>query len=194
MPGKKHRALAVIGAALIASAFVVPGAQAAEDPTQVTINAGVLSLGDILVGDFDALNVTGTEQETKATMDPFTVSDLRGGAGAGWQLTAQASQFTSLGGNTIPTGSLEMLAPAVDPQSILDNVAAPPIPATGPHTLDNGSASTIATAAAGVLGLPSGTGDWTFLNVADSLTLTVPADVIPYTYSSTVTMTVSAAP
>lgn len=191
---RRHRALAVLGATLIASAFVVPSAHAqSTDTTAVSITAGVLSVGTIAVADFTGLSVTGTQQTTTATMDSITVSDLRGGLGGGWTLTAQASSFSD-GTNAFPAGSLEMLAPTIDAASLTTNVGTlPPTVELGPHTLDTTTASMLASADAGTLA-PSGTGTWTFNNLADSLTLTVPADVIPGTYTSTVTMTVTAGP
>lgn len=194
MPGRKRQAAAIMGAALLASALAMPSAHAQSadsDDTTASITADGLTLSNLLVDNFGLLSITGTAQTTTADVDAFTVSDLRGGVGGGWALTAEATQFTA-GANTLPASSLDMQVPV--PTSL--SLSIPPTVPLTPVTLDNGPVE-IASADPAldpVLGPASGTGEWTFDGVTDELTLSVPADVLPGDYLSTVTMTLAAAP
>jgi hypothetical protein len=181
----------LLAAAAVASLLAPPAAHAATDTSSITISGGTLDYTTPLAaGDFPATTLTGVQQVRTASVDPFVVTDSRGGS-AGWNLTIQASQFTS-GGNTLPTGSLVMAAPPV-PTTTLGNLGVPPVPnatlATTP--LDSGSPQTLASAAAVPLG---GAGRWTFTPLPNTLTLTVPPAVAPGTYSSTITTTLATGP
>ena len=73
--------------------------------TSVTVSGDALSFTVAVAGDFDPLNITGEAQSTIADLSAFSVSDLSG-TGAGWQVTAKATQFeTALGAIQLETSS-----------------------------------------------------------------------------------------
>ena len=169
----------MVTAVALSAMLVVPAM--AQDTTTAVVTAGTLSItAAVPVDNFVGRNITGAAQTTTATMDPYTVSDLRG-SGAGWHVTAVASQFTTAGG-ALAVGSL--LSSAWTVESLATNSPDP----TGmtAQVLDNG-AKTIATAA-----LEAGMGRYNFSN--NLFTLSLPADVKAGTYSSTVTVSVTTAP
>lgn len=177
---------------LTASALLAPAAaHAATDDTSVSILGGSLAYTTpFAAGDFPATTLTGLVQTKLANVDPFVVTDSRGGS-AGWNLTIAASQFTA-GSNTLPTGSLTMAVPPV-PTTSLTNLGVAPVPnaALAATPIDGGSTQKIASAAAVPLG---GGGQWTFTPLAGALTLNVPPAVAPGTYTSTITTTLSTGP
>jgi hypothetical protein len=179
----------VVAAAV--SLLAPAAAQAATDTSSITITGGTLDYTTPLTaGDFPATTLTGVQQVKSADVAPFAVTDSRGGS-AGWHLTIQASQFAS-GSDTLPAGSLVMATPPI-PTTTLGNLGVPPVPnaTLGTTALDNGSAQTVASAAAVALG---GAGKWTFTPLSGALTLTVPPAVAPGTYTSTITTTLATGP
>ena len=168
----------VAAGTLFATAFT-PGAFA--DETTATVTGGSLSVTEPLVADFAVRSISGVAQTTTAALDTFSVSDLRG-SGAGWHVTAEASQFTT-GTKTLAAGSLSTPALTVDSP---DTASGDPTMAAGPYVLDNGALQ-IASAA-----LNAGMGEYDFS--ASTLTLALPADVFAGAYASTVTISVVTAP
>ena len=175
---------------LAAAALLAPSvASAATDTTSIAISAGTLAYTTPLTADdFPATTLTGVQQTKTANINPYTVTDSRGGS-AGWNLTIAASQFVS-GSNTLPTGSLAMALPPV-PTTTLGNLGIAPIPSVSLNPIDDGSTQKIASAAAVTLG---GAGAWTFTPLPGALTLTIPPSVAPGTYTSTITTTLSTGP
>ena len=117
-------------------------------------------------------------------MGTFTVTDSRG-AGVGWNVTVQASQFTS-GGHTLALNSVSMPQPSVTkgtPQS-----TGLPTIMSGPYTIDSASAIKMASAAA------DGSGEGSYIFTPGLLTLSVPANTYAGTYTSTVTVSVISGP
>jgi WxL domain surface cell wall-binding len=175
------------GLALAVSALMVPVAAFASDGTTATVTGGSLSITNPAAANFTGANITGVAQTTDAALDTFSVSDLTG-TGAGWHVTAQASQFTGASVHatvtaTLAVGSLLMSAPTV----ASPNTTSPdPTVVTTDSTIDNG-AFQIATAAA-----DEGMGTYDFS--ATTLTLALPAFVYADTYASTVTISVITAP
>lgn len=186
MQARKHLVPAVLAALLVPAA----AAQAATDTTSITLTGGSLTYGTPLTaGDFPSTALNGLPQLKTATINPYAVTDARGGS-AGWHLTIEASQFDDGDGNTLPTGSLTMALPPVPTTDLSNVLAVPPVPAVSLTPIDAGGAQTIASAAA----LPlSGAGTWTFTPLT-GLTLSVPPAAVPGTYTSTITTTLATGP
>jgi hypothetical protein len=145
---------------------------------------GSLSVSTPTISDFAGITLSGTVRTTTATMGAFTVTDSRG-AGAGWNVTVQASQFTS-GSHMLPLGSISMPQPSVvkgTPQS-----TGLPTILTGPWAIDSAGAIKIASAAA------DGSGQGSYIFTTGLLTLSVPANTYAGTYTSTVTVSVITGP
>ena len=157
------------------------GPALAADETTAVVTAGALSMSaNVLVSDFVGVNITGVAQTTTATMDAYTVSDLRG-SGAGWHVTAVASTFTNATTDTLALGSLTS-----ELWTVTSNTVGGDPTGMVPTILDNG-AKTIATAAT-----DDGMGVYVFSD--NELTLSLPADVKAGGYVSTVTVSVTTAP
>jgi hypothetical protein len=177
---KRFRALIL---ALSVFAMMAPAAFA-SDGTQAVVTGGTLSITNPLADNFTPVTLNGTEQSPTAALAGFTVTDPRG-TGAGWHVTAQATQFANAGATrSLAAGSLEMSEPTVAANGT--NSPEPDI-AAGPYVIDGDSAVSIASAA-----LDEGMGAYDFS--ASTLTLTVPADAYAATYLSTVTISVVTAP
>lgn len=155
----------------------------------VTVNGGAI---DVITPPsnttFAPVTLSGATVTTNANLSNLVVSDSRG-SGAGWNVTVQASQFTT-GTNTIPLGSLRLngiVSPIVN-----TNGSASPVPTvqTGnPWTIDNGSAVKIVSAA-----LNAGMGQYNISFPANALSLSVLPDTFSGTYTSTLTWTIVTGP
>lgn len=170
---------------LVLAAFTMMAPAAfASDGTQAVVSGGTLSITNPLADNFTPVTLNGTDQSPTAALAEFTVTDPRG-TGAGWHVTAQASQFANAAATrSLATGSLEMSEPTV----AADGTNSPePDINTGPYVIDGGSAVSIASAA-----LDEGMGAYDFSDT--TLTLAVPADAYAATYLSTVTISVITAP
>ncbi|HEX9988634.1 MAG TPA: WxL domain-containing protein [Chloroflexia bacterium] len=178
-----HKRFRAFILALSVFAMMAPAAFA-SDGTQAVVTGGTLSITNPLAGDFTPVTLNGTEQSPTAALAAFTVTDPRG-TGAGWHVTAQASQFANAAATrSLAAGSLEMSEPTVAANGT--NSPEPDV-TEGPYVIDNGSAVSIASAA-----LDEGMGAYDFSNT--TLTLAVPADAYAATYLSTVTISVVTAP
>lgn len=177
----KARVLGLVGAAALSLTMAAPAF--AADDTTATVTGGSLSISEPLVADFAGRSVTGVAQTTTAALDAFSVSDLRG-SGAGWHVTAQATEFDgAIGTNVLAAGSLSMGQPSV---ASPDTTSADPTIAAGPYVIDNGAVP-IASAA-----LNAGMGEYDFAETI--LTLALPANVFADAYTSIVTISVVTAP
>jgi hypothetical protein len=183
----------LIATVLALSLLGVAGpAYAAVDSTSVTIAAGSLEYTTALTADdFPGVTLDGTQKVVTTDVNPYVVTDSRGGS-AGWNLTVQASQFTSASSDTLPQGSLLMAQPPTPTKDVVANpLGLPPTVQPTLNAIDGGSAQKLVSAAA----LPLvGAGAWTFTPLPDALTLTVPAVVPPGTYTSSITTTLSTGP
>jgi hypothetical protein len=180
-----RRTTRLLAVTTVAAGTMLAGAFApafASDGTSATVTGGSLTIDNAVAGDFAARSITGVAQSTTASLGAFSVADLTG-TGAGWNVTAQASQFDN-GDHDLATGSLTMSAPTV---ASPDTLSADPSITAGPYTIDAGSAVKIASAA-----VDTGMGEYDFS--ATTLTLALPADVYAGTYTSTVTISVISAP
>jgi WxL domain surface cell wall-binding len=186
-----HRKLLAIAAALGALGVASP-AYAQSDPTSVTITGGTLAYTTPLTaGNFPNVTLDGTQKVVTANVNPYVVTDSRGGA-AGWNLTVEATQFTSASSATLPQGSLQMALPPLPTKNVLDNpLGLPPTVQPTLNAIDGGSAQKVVSAAAAPL---VGAGAWTFTPLPSALTLSVPGVVTPGTYTSTITTTLSSGP
>ena len=170
---------------------------AAGDDTDVNVLAGSLAVTTPAAANFTSVTLDGTLKTTTAALATFTVTDARGN-GAGWHVTAQATQFAEWdstlnsgaggykpSGRTIPANSLTMTVP-----SVAANGTTSPAPtiASGPYTLDSGSAVSIASAAA-----DEGMGIYDLGTTTLTLSLP-PATTYAAPYRSTVTISVITAP
>ena len=169
---------------VLAAGLAMTGSMSAfaQDGTTATVTGGSLSITDPLAADFAGRGITGVAQTTTAALAAFSVSDLTG-SGAGWNVTAQAATFTGAS-KSLAAGSLSLSQPTV---ASPDTTSADPTIATGPYTIDSGSAVSIASAA-----MDAGMGTYNFS--ATTMTLALPADVFADVYASTVTVSVITAP
>lgn len=170
------------GALAFAALALMTSAAFASDGTTATVTGGSLGITNPSAANFSA-TIEGAAQDVDAALATFTVSDLTG-TGAGWHVTAQASRFTSTTPRSLATGSLKMSQPTVQANG---TTSSDPTIATGPYTIDNGSAVQIASA-----DTDEGMGIYDFS--ATTLTLSLPANVYADAYASTVTISVVTAP
>ena len=200
---KGHARLVGVTFALsaIAVAAAAPAAQAAGDPTNVTVSASNLSLWAIAIGDFSGVTLDGTVNTTTTTMSPFDVNDSRG-TGAGWNVTIGSTEFAEwdstlnagaggyvASGKTIGASRTSMSTATVAKVDASSSTA--PTMTAGAYTLDAGSAVKIASAAADGTGM----GSYTITpGGTDGVSLTVDADTYAKTYRSDVTVTLATGP
>ena len=177
---RKSPLFGMVTAAALSLLLVGP-AMATESVTTATVTGGSLALtGGGVATTFVSKAVTGVSQTTTAALAAYSVADLRG-TGAGWHVTAVATRFTTgtvpLAVGSLTTADWTVLSPdteSADPTGI------------GGKVLDNGVVK-IASA-----GLDAGMGTYNFS--ANTLTLTLPADVKVGAYASTVTIDAVTAP
>lgn len=167
------------------------GSGGSSDPTHVEIIGGSLTVGQPMVGDFEPVTLTGSAQDTSASMDPFDVVDATG-TGAGWALTVQATRFAEVdsagayvdGGRTLPAESLSMAAPTVSAEG---TSSPPPSVAPGPYLIDGAGAVSLLSAA-------TDAGMGRFVVAPGGLTLSVPGDAYARTYRSDLTLSLVSGP
>jgi hypothetical protein len=159
-------------------------AQAATDPTNITLTGGSLDFGTpFSAGDFPSTQLNGSVQTVTADVGNWSVNDARGSL-LGWNVTIAAGQFTSAGADTLPVGSLSLTAPTVSAGSGQAGGLAPIVQSLTP--IDAGSAVPLVVAAP-----LTGQGLWNFTQGAGQLSLVVPPTVKAGTYTSTITTTLS---
>jgi hypothetical protein len=178
-------------AAILLMLLLAPAAALASgSSTSVTLNGGTLSFSTVpSAGDFPATSLTGGQQTIHASLGSWGVTDARG-SGAGWHVTFQASQFTDGAGDTLPLGSLSLIAPLITPGTL--NLAVPPVLQGATFVLDGGSAVPIVHALSG-----TGQGAWTMTQanlLGGDLSLVIPAAAAAGTYTSNLTFTLATGP
>lgn len=157
----------------------------AQDVTTATVTGGSLTITNPAAGDFTA-SITGVDQTVDTSLATFSVSDLTG-TGAGWNVTAEATQFDNgdaVTPRTLGVGSLQLSAPTATADG---TTSTGPAITAGPYTIDNGAAVKIASAA-----VNEGMGTYDFS--ATTLSLSLPDDVFADAYTSTVTLSAVSAP
>lgn len=170
--------------ALIGTVFIGSKSAFAADSS---ITGGSLSLTQPTPGNFSAVTLNGQVQTTNADMGAFTVTDATG-TGNGWNVVAQASQFTDSTNNlTLPTNSLNLSLPTVTAETGASDATT--VTAAGGN-IDNATGVKVLSAA-----LNGGMGTYDIAFPANALTLNLqPKDVKAGTYTSTVTVTVTSGP
>ena len=183
---------ATISALVIAGAAATPGPARAGTVASVTLAAGTLSFisgTPSTTITFPSTTLTGANQTITATL-AFSIGDATG-SGAGWNVTATSTTFSS-GSHTLPTTAVTVQT-APTPTC---NAATTCTPATNlvsfPYTLPAAATAPTATklfdAAAN-----TGSGDQTF---TPTWTLTIPAGAVASAtpYSSTWTFSLVSGP
>lgn len=186
-PRRSAKRLLVAGVAAASVTVLAAGTASAEN---VVITGGLLAMSSPTVGNFAGVTLDGTNKTTTAAATTFIVTDPTG-TGAGWHVTAAATQFCSgivaLGacttGRSLANGSLSHGAPAAEIAGAGSNTTA----LTRSAAVVDGSSGTIVSAA-----LNTGMGTYTV--GASTLTLSVPASAYAGTYVSTLTYTVASTP
>jgi hypothetical protein len=154
--------------------------------TTAVLTGGTLTLTTPTVSDFTGVTLNGAAQTTTASLGTFTATDARG-TGVGWNVTVQATQFTSTD-HTLALHSISMSAPSV---AQIDSTSGTVPSITSGQYLIDGSAVKIATAAADGTGM----GSYRFnASTPSTLTLSIPANAYAGTYTSTVTVSVISGP
>lgn len=169
-------------------------AQDETDDPQVTGNTGPLTIDYVSNLDFGVHKVDVAEATYQATNDlPFVQVSDRRGSGAGWNLTVEASNFTSAGEATLP-GAYITLSNG-EAVSRLANITAPTV-SDSIVVNTGGDAANVATAA-----VDAGMGSWVTRWSANgqetnpNVELTVPqAAASQGTHNSTLTWTLTDAP
>ena len=186
MSARKYVIAAV--AAIAAVPAVAGPANAATDPTQIQLIGGSLAFATPFTAEnFANLTLNGQVQTVNAAVNDWAVNDSRGSL-LGWNVTAEASQFTDSSGQTpktLPAGSLTLTGPAVSAGAGQSGTLAPVVaPLT--TALDGGLPVPVAIAAP-----LTGQGLWNFDQDTTDLTLVVPPTAEAGTYTSTITTTLS---
>jgi len=154
----------------------------------VTVDAGSLSetINSILINSGSHVSLNGTDQNISIAL-PITVKDPTG-SGDGWNVTIKASQFTGTGDS-----SHVLPAPTVSAVSFTDVTNTTDTDPTNTITdYSNFSVPTGSTPSP-LFSAASGTGMGAF-TLNPTMTVKVPANAIPDTYSSTFTLAVAAGP
>lgn len=181
--------LVLLSTVALGASLVVPLAEAAAS-SPVTATATVLG-GTLSVSVPGTIGFSDTLNGSDQTVTQVLAIDVRDatGSGAGWNLTATSTQFTA-GSNTLPTNSVSVIS---GPADVCDSGATCTLATNSvayPYYLPAGSgpptASKIFSAASS-----SGLADQT---VTPTFTLTIPANTVQASYTSTWTISVVSGP
>jgi hypothetical protein len=181
--GSRRSALGRAFVALSVAAAFVPAAAAQAATSDGTDASATFTDGGLNVVapadvSFGSNQLTGSAATVTANLGNWSVNDATGDA-AGWVVSGSASTPTD-GTNTLPTAVISM----VSPTAISCSGTNPALP-SGSLTLTGGASIITAESAEGVGSCPitqGGTSD---------ISLAVPHDAKPTSYSSTVTYTIA---
>ncbi|MGW7367147.1 hypothetical protein ACWGI8_27860 [Streptomyces sp. NPDC054841] len=165
----------IAGAAAVTLAFPVP-ASAADTPVTVQVTSGTLNIavpaGPVNLG---TVAVSSNPQEVSSQLGNVTVTDGRGGT-TGWTATANAVDFTGPQNISVSApGSSRYISPSASVSGTANVTASDLDPLYPPGPVQT---------ATGVSGINSAT--WN-----PTIELTIPANALAGTYSSTITHSVS---
>src|SRR4051812_47678666 len=168
-----QRLLGLFGAVALAGAlFAAPA------------NGGTLDFGppgQPTIGNFAPVTLTGVEQLTSVSIDPFSVVDDTA-SGAGWNVSLTVSDLVN-GASVIPSSTMTMAAPLVASANGASMTGVVAHPTAG----NLASGEKIVTASAG-------NGDGTYLVSPSILTVTIPAGALAGTYGGSATLSVVSGP
>ena len=133
------------------------------------------------IGNFAPVTLTGVEQLTSVSIDPFSVVDSTG-SGAGWNVDLTVSDLVN-GASVIPASTMTMAAPVV----------APADGASMTGVVGHPTAGNLRTGEKIVTASP-GNGEGTYLVSPSILTVTIPANAVVGTYGGTATVAVVSGP
>ncbi len=185
--------------ALSASLSFSGAAHAAGGATSAALTQGSLTISGGAPGTFTAA-LTGANQTVNTSLAPYTVTDATG-SGSGWNVTAQATQFTCVvstdvgcktGFTTLPLSSLTIAPPAAACASGSTCTGSPTVSISAATAIDGASAIKMLSAAAN-----TGVGSFTVTPGtvgSGQLALAIPGNALATTYHSTLTITVISGP
>ncbi|MCW3003255.1 MAG: hypothetical protein JWQ20_2553 [Conexibacter sp.] len=180
--------LARLAGGLVVAAALAPAslAQAATAPVTVAVTgAPAVTLSSPSFGNFDAVVLDGSAQNTTSTVGNWSVNDATG-TDAGWSINVAADTPHNADSTVTMAGAAMVLTvPTVAATDVSNTATAPAV--AGGDILGAGGVNA-ANAIAG-----RGQGEWSLTQPADSLTLTVPANARADSYTSTLTTTVNPA-
>jgi WxL domain surface cell wall-binding len=182
------RAARVAGGFAVVAAVMVPVSLAQADTAPVGVavtGAPAVTLASPTFSDFGAVVLNGAAQDTTSTVGDWVVNDATGTA-AGWSINVAADAPHNAGATVTMAGAAMVLDAPVATATDITNTAAAPVVAGG--DLLGGGGVNAADAADG-----TGQGQWNLAQPANSLTLTVPANALADSYTSTITTTVNPA-
>jgi len=186
----KSRSLLAAGLTTLVALVAPTSVLAAGASTSVALTAGSLSFSTTpSASDFASTALTGAQQTIHTNFANWGVNDARG-SGAGWNVTFQASRFTTAGSVQLPASSLVLTAPVVTPAT--GNIAVVPVLEGTTFTLDGASAVPIVHALA-----LTGQGGWTMTQgnaLGGDLALSIPTTAAAGTYTSNLTFTLATGP
>ncbi|HYD08875.1 MAG TPA: hypothetical protein VEA78_02130 [Acidimicrobiales bacterium] len=212
----KTRSLIVAaGAVTVLAATFAPAAHADDnDPTTVTFTLDQGALSVAVDGSGDVIDLTDgapgdvSDAAIEGDLPTTTVTDTRNST-AGWDVSADASDFDNTGASTdVIADELVTISAGGTIEALLTSAASDPLAAV--HASLAGLFTTSETTGAdagGVIGTLTDTGFDDLLGLLDlggllgnashsvsftpSVEITIPADIDPGTYSGTITQTVA---
>lgn len=197
----------IVAASLVAAlslGFMSTSALAADDDTQVksndvsiTIESGGLHLTTPNIIDFGTKGLTGNNEVYKTKLGGvLKIEDFRGNH-AGWNLTAQASQFKNEDDYELPKGSLSISGPSTVTTENAQGVPTVDGYQSPAPDKELKELTVVDDSAVSIIGASAGNGAGTYnVDLGDnSLELTVdPTTAKKGTYTSTVTWTLENTP
>ncbi len=197
---KTPRLLSITALLALGAASSFSGvAHAAGGATTATLSGGSLTIAGGAPGPFTAA-LTGANQTVDTSLAAYTVTDATG-TGTGWNVTAQATQFTCVvstdagcktGFTTLPLSSLTIAPPTAACASGSTCTGSPTVSISAATAIDGASAIKMLSAAAN-----TGVGSFTVTPGtvgSGQLALAIPGNALATTYHSTLTITVISGP
>lgn len=185
----KLRTMLPVAAAAISSLLLV-AAPAGATTASATLTAGSLAFASAPGAvTFPSVALNGTDKTT-TTPQAFDIADATG-SGAGWNITATSTQFTT-GTSTLPTGATTVASAPAAPTCDISVTCTPAGSSTVPYPYTLPAAATAPTATK-LFNAPLGTGmgDQT---VTPTWRLAIPGNALAGNYTSTWTLSLVSGP